>query len=218
VNAGRPIRDLSVYTTGDFDRGAPRWKEACWVLCKALFFMAPIPWPSGFRVLLLRLFGARIGAGVVIRSGVNVTFPWKLAVGDHTWIGESAWLLNLAPIAVESHVCISQRAFLCTGSHEHRKPTFDLITRPITLRHGCWVAAQAVVCPGVEIGPGAVLGAGSVAAEDIPERRVARGNPAAVVPLTQPAARRDEAGAAGGAVKESNSEADGATTDPGTRG
>jgi putative colanic acid biosynthesis acetyltransferase WcaF len=185
VHRERTVRDLSVYTTRGFDRGAPRWVEACWVLCRAVFFLNPFPWPSALRVALLRLFGAKIGAGVVIRSGVNVTFPWKLVVGDHVWIGEEAWLLDLAPIEVESHVCISQRAFLCTGSHRHREATFDLITRPIVLREGCWIAAQAVVCPGVEAGRGSVLGAGSVALDNLPPGSVSRGNPAAVAGATR---------------------------------
>ena len=173
--------DLSRYSIAWFDRGAPRWKETAWFFVKCLVFQTPWPWPSQVRVALLRAFGAQIGSGVVVRGNVNVTFPWRLSIGDHVWIGEEVTILSLAAVRIESNVCISQRAFLCTGSHDFRAPTFDLRTKPITLREGCWVAAQAFVAPGVEIGEGSMVSAGSVVLENVPPRVIVRGNPAAVV-------------------------------------
>lgn len=172
--------DLSQYSVRHFDRGASRLKEAAWVFVKCCFFLNPLPWPGALRVALLRAFGAKVGRGVVIRSDVNITFPWRLSVGDHVWIGEGVLILSLAPVTIESNVCISQRAFLCAGSHDFRSPTFDLQTRPITVRSGCWIAAQAFIGAGVEIGAGSVVSAGSVAIENIPPNSLARGNPAAV--------------------------------------
>jgi putative colanic acid biosynthesis acetyltransferase WcaF len=121
-----------------------------------------------------------VGEGVVIRSGVNITFPWRLELGSHVWIGEQAYLLSLAAIVVEDSVCISQRAFLCTGSHDYTRPTFDLKIAPITLRHGSWIAAQAFVGPGVEVGHGSVVSAGAVVIENVEARVLVRGNPATV--------------------------------------
>jgi putative colanic acid biosynthesis acetyltransferase WcaF len=111
---------------------------------------------------------------------VNITFPWRLELGSAVWIGEQAYLLSLAPIVVEDSVCISQRAFLCTGSHDYTRPTFDLKTAPITLRHGCWIAAQVFVGPGVEVGEGSVVSAGAVVMENVESRVLVRGNPASV--------------------------------------
>lgn len=173
--------NLSRFNSTDFDRGASRLKEILWVAIKCLFFLPPWPMPSAVRVFWLRRFGAKIGNGVVIRSKVNLTFPWRLTVGDHVWLGEDVMILNLAPVTIESNVCVSQRAFLCTGSHDYRRDDFALIVRPIVLRSGCWVAAQAFVGPGVEIGSGAVLAAGSVTFKDIPADSLAQGNPAQVV-------------------------------------
>jgi putative colanic acid biosynthesis acetyltransferase WcaF len=172
---------LRDYTTGDFERGQPFWFEALWIAVKCLFFLNPLPWPSELRVALLRAFGARIGQGVVIRANVNVTFPWRLSVGDYVWIGEEVLILSLAPVTLGSHVCISQRAFLCTGSHDFRAPKFDLITKPITVGTGSWVAAQAFLAPGVEIGQGSMVAAGSVVLESVPPKSLVRGNPAVVV-------------------------------------
>lgn len=173
--------DLARYDNSDFDRGAPRWREAAWYLVRWWFFLTAFPWPSGLRVRLLRMFGARIGRGVVVRGGVNVSFPWRLTVGDFVWIGEDAGILSLAAVTLESNVCVSQRAYLCTGSHDFRRAEFPLVTRPITVRSGSWVAAGAFVGPGVEVGAGALVGAGSVVLADVPPGCLVRGNPARVV-------------------------------------
>jgi putative colanic acid biosynthesis acetyltransferase WcaF len=172
---------LSGYTTGDFSRGASPLKEAAWWAVRALFFLTPFPWPSALRVELLRFFGAKIGEGVVIRSQVNITFPWRFTAGDHVWLGEEVLILSLAPVSIESNCCISQRAFLCTGSHDFSSPAFTLDTRPITIREGSWVAAMAFIAPGVQVGPGSMVAAGSVVLADVPPRVIVRGNPAAVV-------------------------------------
>jgi putative colanic acid biosynthesis acetyltransferase WcaF len=127
------------------------------------------------------LFGAKVGRGVTIKPQVKITFPWKLRVGDHVWLGEECWLLNLERIVIGSHVCISQRAFLCAGSHDFKQPRFDLITKPITLADGAWVGAGAWVGPGVTFGSHAVLTAGSVAAKDLEPFGIYRGNPATLV-------------------------------------
>ncbi len=172
---------LEGYTTGDFARGRPWWFEALWQATRALFFLNPIPWPSALRVALLRAFGATIGEGVVVRAGVNITFPWRLRTGDHVWFGEEVLVLSLAEVSIESHVCLSQRAFLCTGSHDFRSPGFNLVTKPITIRRSCWVAAQAFIAPGVEIGEGSMVAAGSVVLKDVPPQALVQGNPAVVV-------------------------------------
>ena len=173
--------DLSRYENSDFDRGVPLWKEVLWMLVRNQFFQTTVPWPSELRVMLLRAFGASIGNGVVIRAYVNISFPWRLKLGDHVWIGEDVGILSLAKVTIESHVCVSQRAYLCTGSHDYRREDFKLITRPITIRTGSWVAAAAFIGPGVEIGAGAVVAAGSIVNRDVPARALVRGNPAEVV-------------------------------------
>ena len=175
------VMQLEGYTTGAFERGAPRWKEALWVAVKCAFFQTSWPWPSALRVALLRAFGATIGQDVTIRAQVNVTFPWRLTVGDHVWFGEEVVVLSLAPVTIESHVCLSQKAFLCTGSHEFRSEMFELIVKPITVRERSWVAAQVFIAPGVEIGPGSMVAAGSIVLENVPPKSLVRGNPAVVM-------------------------------------
>jgi putative colanic acid biosynthesis acetyltransferase WcaF len=170
--------DLSSFSTKGFDRGAGTLKESLWLFVSLILFqLCPLKL-SALKAAVLRWFGASVGRGVVFKPGVKITFPWKLTVGDHVWLGEEAWLLNLAPITIGSHVCVSQRAFLCTGNHDYKSPTFDLITEPIRVEQGAWIGANVFVGPGVTIGSHAVLTAGSVAGKDVEPFAIYQGNPA----------------------------------------
>jgi putative colanic acid biosynthesis acetyltransferase WcaF len=183
TSARRWMIRLRDYDNSDFDRGAPGWKEGLWMLVKCTFFLSSWPWPNALRIALLRAFGAKVGERVVIRSRVNITFPWRLTLGDDIWIGEEVLLLTLAPIVIESDVCLSQRAFLCTGSHSFRKDTFDLVTRPITIRRGTWIASASFIAPGVEIGAGSVVSAGAVVFDSVAAGSLVRGNPGSCSPI-----------------------------------
>lgn len=154
---------LDLFRNTDFERGASRLKEASWLLVSGLFVESWLP-GSGWRVALLRLFGARIGEGVVIKPGVKVKFPWRLVVGDHSWIGERVWIDNLGQVTIGSHACLSQGAYLCTGSHDWSSERFDLIVAPITVADHAWICAFATLAPGSAIGEGAVVTMGGTIA------------------------------------------------------
>jgi putative colanic acid biosynthesis acetyltransferase WcaF len=173
--------DLSRFTVGNFNRGAGVVKEGLWlVVSLVLFRVCPFSF-SALKRAVLRAFGASVGRNVTIKPRVSITFPWKLTVGDHVWLGEESWLLNLERIVIGSNVCISQRAVLCTGSHNYKVVTFDLITRPITLEDGAWIGAGSWVGPGVTVGAHAVLALGSVATQNLAANGIYRGNPAMFV-------------------------------------
>lgn len=169
---------LDHFDNSDFDRGASRMKEFLWLLVRSLLFAPWFPMPSFLKVFSLRFFGAKVGKGVVIRSRVNITFPWRVTIGDHVWIGDEVLILSLAQVTISAHVCISQRAFLCTGSHKFRSEKFDLMTKPISIGEGCWIAANAFVGPGVTLAEGTVCAAGAVVLKSAGPNQVLMGNPA----------------------------------------
>ena len=170
--------DLAKFNNATFDRGAPKWKECLWWVVRSLIFAPWLPVPSAVKVAVLRWFGAKVGCGVVIRSRVNITFPWKLEIGDHVWLGDEVLILSLDRVKIGSNVCISQRAFLCTGSHDFARETFDLVTAPIMIGDGCWVGAQAFVGPGVTFGNGSRCLAGAVVVKDVTAGTTVGGVPA----------------------------------------
>jgi putative colanic acid biosynthesis acetyltransferase WcaF len=171
------MQDLSKYNNDAFSRGAPVCKEFSWRLIQWLFFRADFVKAYGLKCSVLRFLGAKVGRNVAWKPSAKLTFPWKLSVGDNSWVGEEAWLLNLDEIRIGSEVCISQRVFLCTGSHEWKKVSFDLITKPIVIEDGVWICANVFVGPGVTIGKNSVVTAGSVVMQDLPANMICSGNP-----------------------------------------
>ena len=132
---------------------------------------------NGLKTGLLRLFGAKIGKGVVIRSSCEVYYPWNLEIGDHCWVGYGTNLYNLVPIRLGNNVCVSQESFLCTGSHDATDPYMGLIVGEIEIRDGAWVCASCFVQPGVIIGEGSVIAPGSVVTADVPPMKICGGIP-----------------------------------------
>ena len=143
--------------------------------------MHSIPLPSKIKIIALRFFGAKVGVGVVLRSRINVSMPWRLTVGDHVWIGDDVAILSLAAVTIQSHCCISQRAFLCTGSHDFEKETFDLVVKPITIAESCWVGAQSFIGPGVIMAQGSRCLAGAVLVRNTEPGTTVGGVPAKVI-------------------------------------
>jgi putative colanic acid biosynthesis acetyltransferase WcaF len=159
------------------DRGRPKYYEMVWYLAKCCFFLSALPWPSSFKCRLLRIFGAKVGEGVVIKPRVNIHFPWKLEIGDHTWIGEEVFILNFEPCTIGAHCCISQRAFLCGGNHDFRAVDFAYRNGPISIEDGAWVGAQTFIAPNVTVAEEAVITAGAIVTESMPAQMICSGNP-----------------------------------------
>lgn len=156
-------------------------KRVCWYVISMLFFQNSLFPFSGWKVFLLRLFGARIGKGVVIKPQVTIKYPWFLTTGDHSWIGENVWIDNLAEVSMGNNVCLSQGSMLLTGNHDYSKPTFDLIVKEIMLEDGVWIGAKAILTGGVVCRDHSVLTAGSVATREMEAYSIYQGNPAVKV-------------------------------------
>ncbi len=169
--------DLSSFNNDWYKPGHPV-KRALWYFFNVVVMLNPYNPFSGLKKLVLRMFGAKIGEGVVIKPRVNVKYPWKLRIGNHVWIGERVWIDNLAAVRIEDNVCVSQGAMLLCGNHNYKKTTFDLVVRAIKLEEGSWVGAHSVVCPGVTCKSHSILAVNSVATQHLEPYMIYQGNPA----------------------------------------
>ena len=153
-----------------------------WKIFRVIFFRimpdAKFHW---WRIFILRAFGAKIGRGCKVAASCNVWAPWNLEMGDFVCIAASVDCYNVAKIRLGSYATVSQRAFLCSASHDLASLARPLIYSPISIGDHAWVCAEAYVGPGLHIGEGAVVGARSVVTKDIPSWTIAVGNPAKVI-------------------------------------
>jgi putative colanic acid biosynthesis acetyltransferase WcaF len=175
-----PVQLKKKFDTKDFDHGASTFKQLLWYFTSALFFRSGLVPFSVVLVWLLKLFGAKIGQDVRVKPYIHIKFPWKLELGDHSWLAE-CYIENLAPVIIGKNCCVSQNATLMTGNHNYNSENFDLITKAIILEDGAWVGANAIVCPGVTLKSHAVLAVASVATKDLEAYSIYQGNPAVKV-------------------------------------
>lgn len=148
-----------------------------WGIGKIAFRLSPRPC-FGWRRLVLRCFGAKIGAHVNTYATTRIYFPWNLTIGDWSAIGEDAFIYNLGPVTIGSKVTISHRAQLCAGTHDYTRTDLPLLKPPIVVHDQAWICADAFIGPKVTIGEGAIVGARAVAMRDVPAWTIVAGNPA----------------------------------------
>ena len=153
-------------------------KIGLWFFCNALILKNKYNPYSKLKVSVLRLFGAKIGKGVLLKPSISVKYPWKLTIGDHVWIGENVWIDNLDQVTIGNNVCISQGALLLCGNHNYKKPSFDLMVKPIVLKDGVWIGAKATVTQGVVCEIESVLSVQSVANSNLEAYGIYQGVPA----------------------------------------
>ena len=172
-----PRFDLRNYDQSDFDRGRSGAFILLWWLVQAIVFPLTLHSMSGVRAKVLRWFGAKIGDGVIIRPTARFTYPWKVEIGDWSWIGDDVVFYSLDRIIVGDHAIISQRSYLCTGSHDFRVPSFDLKTGIIQIGNGAWIAADCFIGPDVTIGSNTVVGTRSTVLKSLASDQICWGNP-----------------------------------------
>ncbi|PTR01262.1 putative colanic acid biosynthesis acetyltransferase WcaF [Mucilaginibacter yixingensis] len=170
--------NLSLYNNSPFHPGGNALKRAFWYVVNVAVFKSSLLPFSGLKRWLLRLFGAKVAGGVVIKPCVNIKYPWNLQIGANTWIGEGVWIDSLVKVSIGANVCLSQNALVLTGSHNYKKTTFDLITGPVTLADGVWIGAGAIINQGITAQTHAVLTAGSIANKNLDAYSIYQGNPA----------------------------------------
>ena len=174
----RCVQDLSKFEQPSNFRGRPAWFVQIWWFVQGTVFRGSPQFLYGWRRFLLRVFGAKIGKNVIVRPTARIVYPWKLTIGDNSWIGDFAELYCLGPIEIGRNAVISQYSYLCTGSHNLRAIGFDIFAKAIVVEDEAWVAAGAFVHPGVTIGRGSVVGARAVVTADTEPLGIYVGDPA----------------------------------------
>lgn len=169
--------DLSKFNIGDYKPGN-KLKILTWSFFNYFILNSSLPWPQALKILLLKLYGARIGYGVVLKTRIRIKYPWRLIIGNHCWLGEDVWIDNLVEVVIGSHVCLSQGAMLLTGNHDYTKKDFPYRLGKIVLENGVWIGARAIVCPGVYCESHSILTVNSVASKRLGKWQIFAGNPA----------------------------------------
>lgn len=170
--------NLSLFNNSWYRPGRGVVIRTLWHFANALFLQCSLNPSSKLKIIILKLFGAKIGTGVVLKPSINIKYPWNLEVGDYTWIGEGTWLDSLDKIIIGNNCCLSQGVYFCTGNHDWTDPAFGLIVKPIIVEDGAWVGARATVLPGVTIGSHSIVSAGSSVSKDTEPYMIYVGNPA----------------------------------------
>ncbi|MEI6019946.1 MAG: WcaF family extracellular polysaccharide biosynthesis acetyltransferase [Bacteroidota bacterium] len=176
--------DLSSFKNDWYKPGRSAFIIAVWYVVNRVFFKSFFP-NYAVKRFLLRMFGAKVGQGVVIKPHVSIKYPWHLHIGNYVWIGEEVWIDNLAKVTLKDHSCISQGALLLCGNHNYKKTSFDLLVGEITLEEGAWAGAKTVVCPGVKLGSHSLLTVGSIATSSLEAHWIYQGNPAKKIKLRE---------------------------------
>jgi len=169
--------DISANRNNPKYRRSELLRRIAWALCTPLFRFSPRPMVA-WRCFLLRLFGAGIGRNVHIYSTATIYMPWNLDVADWAAIGEHVYIYNLGPVSIGSCATLSPHAYICAGTHDHRKADMPLLKPVIHIGAQAWVCAAAFIGPGVTVGEGAVVGARAVAVKDVSAWSIVAGNPA----------------------------------------
>lgn len=173
-----PRVQLAQTHPGTYRPGRSYPVRALWLVVEALVLLNPILVSYRFKVAVLRMFGARVGRGLVIKPGAHVKYPWRLWIGDDCWIGERAWIDNMEDVTLGSNVVVSQGAYLCTGNHDWSDRVMPLTPSPIRIEDGAWIGAFARIAPGTTIAPGSIVALGGVLFSDTEPWGIYRGNPA----------------------------------------
>ena len=171
------LQNINLYKTPKDFRGKSKLTVQLWWAVYVLFFKPSPQVLYGWRRFLLRCFGAKIGKNVIVRPSAQITYPWKVTIGDYSWIGDDVVLYSLGEIEIGKNTVVSQKSYLCTGSHDYTKIDFPIFAKKIIIEDQCWLATDVFVSPGVIIGKGTVVGARSTVIKDLESNSVYVGSP-----------------------------------------
>lgn len=130
------------------------------------------------RCALYRFFGMRMGRRAVVYGGAEVRRPEWIEIGDGSIVGNEAILDGRLGIRIGRNVNMSTGVWIWTVQHDYRDSGFADVGGPVVIKDHAWISCRVVILPGVTIGEGAVVGAGSVVTKDVEDFAVVGGVPA----------------------------------------
>ena len=130
-----------------------------------------------WRVMLLRLFGAKMAQGTKVFPSARIWAPWNLRMEEFSTLSDYVDCYCVATVTIGAFATVSQRAFLCTATHDVCDPNMRLLTAPVVVANQAWVCAGAFIGPGVTISEGSVVGAMAVVTKDVAPWTIVAGNP-----------------------------------------
>lgn len=159
----------------------PLWTQLILLVWRLIWFLA-CSWTPKFmnpwRLFILKVFGANISGIPFVHSAVKIQIPWHLTMRHRSCLGDRSNAYSLGKIVILEGATVAQEAYLCTGTHDFKDPSLQLITKPITIGKNSFIGVRAMVLPGVRIGNQAIVGAMSVVSKDVPDHQIVAGNPA----------------------------------------
>ncbi len=171
------LQRLDQFSVAPGSRGRSALYVQLWWLVQATLFRGSPQIAYGFRRWLLRCFGAKVGTKVLIRATATVTYPWKVTIGDYSWIGDDAVIYSIGQIVIGDHAVVSQRSYLCAADHDAAQIDFPIRERRVDIGSGAWVATDVFVGPDVTIGRNTVVGARSSVFKSLPDNMICHGSP-----------------------------------------
>lgn len=174
----KTFQNLNTYKTPKNFRGRSAIVVQLWWMCYAILFRPSPQVFYGWRRFLLRAFGAKIGKKVIIRPTARITYPWKVSIENYSWIGDEVVLYSLGEIKIGENTVISQRSYICTGTHDYNTEDFRIYAQDIHIGSKCWLATDVYIAPGINIEDGVVVGARSSVFSDLDANKVYVGSPA----------------------------------------
>lgn len=175
------MQELDTFRLPKNFRGKNAFVVQLWWVIQSVFFRNSPQFLYGFRNFLLRLFGAKIGKNVIIRPTVRITYPWKVSIGDNSWIGDDVVLYSLGQIEIGKNVVISQKSYICTASHDYLQTDFPIFAKKNVIKDQCWLATDVFVAPGITIGESTVVGSRSSVYKDLPPNKICFGTPVKII-------------------------------------
>jgi putative colanic acid biosynthesis acetyltransferase WcaF len=181
ASAAEPVIDLAPDVQGN--RAAQKYSRSeqflrvAWSLGSWLVRLSPRPF-FGWRCMVLRLFGARVGKQVRLYSSSRIYMPWNVQIDDWAALGEDVFVYSLGKVHIGRNVSLSYRSHVCAGAHDLEDPALPLLKLPVCIEEDAWVGTEAFIGPGVTVGRGSVVGARTVVVKDVGPFDIVAGNPA----------------------------------------